>query len=47
MIFTSFCYTSMDLQTVPLALEYIKTPKIIVKTQQLDLASSSNDLFYM
>jgi hypothetical protein len=37
----------MDLKTVPLDSEYIKTPKMTIKTLQMDLVSSSNDLFYM
>jgi hypothetical protein len=37
----------MDLQTVPLDSEYIKTPKMTIGTLKMDLVSSSNDLFYM
>jgi hypothetical protein len=37
----------MDLQTVPLDSEYIKTPNLTIRTLKMDLVSSSNDLFYM
>jgi hypothetical protein len=37
----------MDLQTVPLGSEYIKTPKMTIRTLKMDLVSSSHDLFYM
>jgi hypothetical protein len=37
----------MDLQTVPLDSEYIKTPKMTIKTLQMDNGSSNNDLSYM
>ena len=37
----------MDLQAVPLGSEYTKTPKLTIRTLQMDLVSSSNDLFYM
>jgi hypothetical protein len=37
----------MDLQTVPLGSEYIKTPKMTIRTLKMDLGSSSHDLFYM
>ena len=46
MLITSCCSTQMDLQTVPLSSEYIKTPNLTVKTLQMDNGSSSNDLFY-
>jgi hypothetical protein len=47
MLFTSCFSTPMDLQTVPLSSEYIKTPNLTVKTLQMDNGSSNNDLFYM
>jgi hypothetical protein len=47
MLFTRFFSTPMDLQTVPLDSEYIKTPRMTVKTLQMDNGSSNNDLFYM
>jgi hypothetical protein len=47
MLFTRCFSTPMDLQTVPLDLKYIKTPKMTVKTLQMDKGSSNNDLFYM
>jgi hypothetical protein len=37
----------MDLNTVPLSSEYIKTPNLTVKTLQMDNGSSNNDLSYM
>jgi hypothetical protein len=37
----------MDLQTVPLGSEYIKTPKMTIRTLKMDLVSSNHDLFYM
>jgi hypothetical protein len=47
MIFTSFFSTPMDLYTVPLDSEYIKTPNLTVKTLKMDNGSSNNDLFYV
>jgi hypothetical protein len=37
----------MDLQTVPLGSEYMKTPKMTIRTLKMDLASSNHDLFSM
>jgi hypothetical protein len=47
MLFTSFYSTPMDLKTIPLDSEYIKTPKLTVRTLKMDNGSSNNDLFYM
>jgi hypothetical protein len=47
MIFTRYFSTPMDLQTVPLDSEYLKTPNLTIRTLKMDLVSSSNDLFYM
>jgi hypothetical protein len=37
----------MEILTVPLGLEYIKTPKMTNKTLKTDHGSSGHDLFYM
>jgi hypothetical protein len=47
MIFTRCFSTPMDLHTVPLSSEYIKTPKMTVKTLKMANGSPNNDLSYM
>ena len=37
----------MEILIIPLGSEYIKTPKMTIRTLKMDLVSSSNDLFYM
>jgi hypothetical protein len=45
--FKIFFSTPMDLLTIPLGLEYIKTPKMTNRTLKMDHGSSGHDLFYM
>jgi hypothetical protein len=37
----------MEIMTIPLGSEYIKTPKMTNKTLKMDHGSSGHDLFYM